>query len=58
MKIWENRAIELFQQYPQEYHVLDILQLEMKQAGVFVEEHLVSQRIDIAQQIINNVKDK
>ena len=58
MKIWEDRAKELMQQNQPEFQVLDTLQLEMKQASIFAEEHLDSQRINMAQQIIDNVKGK
>ena len=58
MKIWEDRAIELMKQDLPEFHILDTLQNEMKQAGIFSEEHLTKPRIDMAQQIIDNVKDK
>jgi len=58
MKIWEDRAIELMKSNVPEFHVLDTIQLEMKQAGIFAEEHLDSQRISMAQQIIDIVKNK
>ncbi len=63
MKIWEDRAKELLQPnknnvFNTEWHILDTLQLEMKQAGIFAEDHLDKQRIDMAQQIINIVKNK
>ena len=63
MKIWEDRVRELLAPMPNntfntEWHILDTLQLEMKQAGIFAEEHLDKQRIDMAQQIIDIVKDK
>jgi len=52
MKIWEKRAIELIKENIPEFDILDTLQLEMKQAGIFAEEHLDKPRIDMAQQII------
>ncbi len=63
MKIWEDRARELLQPkknnvFNTEWHILDTLQLEMKQAGIFAEEHLDKPRIDMTQQIIDNIKDK
>ena len=58
MKIWEDRAIELMKQDLPEFHILDTLQNEMNQVGIFAGEKLAKQRIDMAQQIINNVKDK
>lgn len=58
MKIWEDRAIELIKGNVPEFDVLDTLQLEMKKAGIFSEEHLTDSRIDMAQQIIDNVKEK
>ena len=58
MKEWENRVIELFKCKLSEVVILDTLQSEMKQAGIFAEDHLDKQRIDMAQQIINIVKGK
>lgn len=58
MRIWENKAIKLIKQNLSEFQIIDILQTEMKEAGIFAEEHLIKPRIDMAQQIFNNVKDK
>ena len=58
MKIWEDRATELMKDNVPEFDVLDTLQLEMKKAGIFSEEHLTDARINMAQQIIDNVKNK
>jgi len=58
MKIWEDRAIELLKEELLEFTVLDMLQREMEEAGVFAGDKLVVTRVNMAQQIINNVKDK
>lgn len=57
MKEWELKATLLIKENIPEYQVLDMLQLEMKEVGLFAEEHLTEQRIGIAQQIIDIVKD-
>lgn len=58
MKIWEDRAIELIKCKLSEVVILDTLQSEMKEAGIFFEDDLVGTRINMAQQIIDIVKDK
>lgn len=58
MREWEIRAIELLQDIRTEDIALDILQLELKTAGILSSDHLMSHRVDMAQQIINNVKEK
>ena len=58
MKIWEDRAIELMKQDISELDILDMLQTEMAKVGIFSGDNFVSYRVNMAQQIINNVKDK
>jgi len=58
MKIWEDRARELIKEELLEFTILDMLQREMEEAGIFVGDKLVKTRVNMAQQIINNVKGK
>lgn len=58
MREWEIRAIELLQSVETEDVVLDLLQSELKTAGILSTNALMSHRADMAQQIINNVKEK
>lgn len=58
MKIWEDRARELIKEELLEFTILDMLQREMEEAGIFAGDKLVKTRINMAQQIINNVKGK
>ncbi len=58
MKIWEDRAIELMKLNIPEFHVLDTLQNELEKAGILAGDKFVETRVSMAQQIIDNVKDK
>ena len=58
MKIWEDRAIELIKLNIPEFDVLDTLQNELEKAGILAGDKFVETRVSMAQQIINNVKDK
>ena len=58
MRKWEIRAIKLLESVETEEVVLDLLQLELKTAGILSTDALMSHRVGMAQQIINNVKEK